>query len=65
MSTVTLKILHTEGRLTLGDTLTHSSKGDFVLQRVTADGQLIVSQGLDVAKWKLDLPEDCKLVQVR
>lgn len=65
MATITLKKLMQEGRLTLGDTLTHSIKGDYVLQRVCADGSLIVSKGLDVAKWKLKLPEGCTIVEVK
>ena len=64
MSTVTLKKLMEEGKLTLGDTLTHSSKGDYILQRVCANGTIIVSKGLDVEKWKLDLPEGSTFVRV-
>ena len=54
MSTVTLKKLLKEGVLSIGDTITHSNKGDYILQRVCADGSIIVSKGLDVEKWKLD-----------
>ncbi|MHC0508800.1 hypothetical protein [Achromobacter aegrifaciens] len=42
MSTITMKKLHTEGRLSIGDTITHSERGDCTLIRVREDGSLVV-----------------------
>lgn len=66
MSTVTLKTLHTEGRLSIGDTLNHDALGDCELIRVTAGGALIVKdQTGAVHSWALDLPAGCRVVPAR
>ena len=55
MGTQKLRQLMAEGKLKYGDTVTHSSKpGKYMLQRICKDDSIIVSQGLDVEKWKLD-----------
>lgn len=65
MAKITLKSLYQEGRLSLGDTLTHEDKGDFELINVMADGQLVVkNQAGETLVWELLLPEGCKVVQV-
>lgn len=65
MAKVTLKQLHTEGRLSLGDILSHDTLGDFELVNVTVDGQLVVkNQKGEGLVWKLDLPSDCQIIQV-
>lgn len=65
MAHITLKTLHTEGRLSLGDTLTHCERGDFELVHVYADGSLQVKNAAgEYAVWTLDLPADCRIVNV-
>lgn len=61
---ITLKKLHEEGKLSIGDTLYHSELGDFKLLGVQPDGSLYVGQGSHRTFWKLDLPEGCKIVPV-
>jgi len=66
MSTVTLKTLHTEGRLSIGDTLNHDAIGDCELIRVTAGGALIVKdQTGAVHSWEFELPAGCRIVPAR
>ena len=66
MSTVTLKKLHTEGRLSIGDTLNHDTIGDCELVRVTAGGALIVKDKAGALhSWELDLPAGCRVVPAR
>ena len=66
MSTVTLKKLHTEGRLSIGDTLNHDTIGDCELIRVTAGGALVVkAHDGALHLWELNLPAGCRVVPAR
>ena len=66
MSTVTLKKLHTEGRLSIGDTLNHDTIGDCELIRVTAHGALVVkAHDGALHLWELNLPTGCRVVPAR
>lgn len=66
MAIMTLKKLYQEGRLSIGDTLNHSEKGDYELINVLEDGQLVVKneQG-DTQVWKPDFGPDTKVVPVK
>lgn len=65
MTTITLKKLHTEGRLSISDTLHHSENGDHELIRVRADGSIIVKDQCGrYFNWTIDFGGDAKLVQV-
>lgn len=64
--TITLKKLHTEGRLSIGDTLHHSEKGDCELIAVRDDKTLTVkSQDGKYWNWPIDFGADAKIVPVR
>lgn len=66
MAIVILKNLYEEGRLTRGDTLTHSEEGDHRFQYVDMDGALVVKNQKDeLVRWFVELPEGCKLVQLK
>ena len=66
MTTVTLKSLYEEGRLTRGDTLEHSEEGDHFLQYVDCQGNLVVADAEGkLHTWTLELPEGCTVVQVK
>lgn len=66
MTHITLKELHTEGKLSLGDTLTHSELGDYELVWVFSDGTLrlknVIGEYIEV---QLDLPPSCHIVQTK
>jgi hypothetical protein len=65
MAIMTLKKLYQEGRLSRGDTLTHSELGDYELIDVMADGQLVVKNAAgDTQVWKPDFGPDVKVVAV-
>lgn len=54
MATVTLQVLQEEGRLTIGDILTHSEKGEYVFNGADSEGRVIVSQGDNRELWDVD-----------
>ena len=65
MPTITLKKLHTEGRLTLGDTLHHSETGDHELVGIV-DAQTVRvkdAQG-NYHRWQIDFGPDARIVEV-
>ena len=66
MAIITLKKLHTEGRLTLGDILHNSETGDHEFIGATSDGRVIV---LDKEKtrhiWTIDFGRDARIVPAR
>lgn len=65
MTTITLTQLHTEGRLSLGDTLTHEHNGPHTLVNVMSNGDLLVKdhQG-ELHRWTLELPPGARIVPV-
>lgn len=65
MPMITLKKLHTEGRISIGDTLHHSELGDHELIRVRVDGSIIVKdQAGRYFNWTIDFGNSARLVQV-
>jgi hypothetical protein len=65
MTTITLKKLQTEGRLSLGDTLHHSETGDHEFIGATEDGKLIVLDGKKTRHfWSIDFGPDSRVVPV-
>ncbi|MNW17524.1 hypothetical protein D3C71_2167390 [compost metagenome] len=66
MVTITLKELYEEGRLTRGDILTHSEKGNHWFQYVDMDGALVVRNQEDqLIRWFIELPDGCELVKLQ
>lgn len=62
---ITLKKLHTEGRLSIGDILNHSERGDHELVSVLDNHRICVKdlQGR-YYHWEIDFGPDAKLVRV-
>ena len=65
MTVITLKKLHTEGRLSIGDTLHHSETGDHELVAVRDDKRIIVKDRAgQYFIWNLDFGPDARIVPV-
>lgn len=64
MTIITLKKLHTEGRLSIGDTLHHSENGDHELASVLDEKRLTVKDKHGrYFTWTIDFGPDARIVQ--
>lgn len=63
MAIITLKKLHTEGRLSIGDTLHSSERGDCELVRVRDEKTIVVKDGAgNYFDWQIDFGADARIV---
>lgn len=65
MATVTLTKLHTEGRLSRGDTLTSSEHGPCEFLYAQDEKRIVVKDGQGAYHtWEIDFGPGCRIVEV-